>query len=88
MAANRAQLIGYDKLYFRIDEIPYLVVRDIRADVLYCDSLSSGLKPREIATDMNLDLESVNQAIRWCREHEDLVTRVLKRERKEAGIKD
>ena len=90
MAVNKAKLVsGYDKLYFRREDlIPYLREKEIRASSIYCDSLSSGLTPKEIAIDAHISLASVNQAIGWCKKNKDLVGRVLHEERIKAGIKD
>lgn len=89
MAVSKTQPTIGDRLYFRgEDKIPYLKERDLRADIIYCHSLSWEQSPGEIARDMDLLLESVNQAIDWCHNNGDLVTRILDAKRREAGIKD
>ena len=89
MAVNKIQYNLSDKLYFRgADRIPYLKEREIRVSSIYCDSLSESLSPEEIAKDRDLSLESVNQAIDWCEKNKNLVSRILREERRKAGIKD
>jgi len=81
---------NYDRLEFHEGkEIPYLRGTRIRSDDLYClDYKCWQQEPKSIAKHRDLSMEDVQQALAWCTENDDLVTRVLTQERKEAGVKD
>lgn len=82
----------YTELEFRKnEEIPYLKGTRIRADYLYVDFNANRNIYRtveDLAKDSHLPMKGVRQAVEWCALNRDLVTLVLARERKEAGVRD
>ncbi len=69
------------------DKIPYINGHNVRADTIDCYRRIWRQSPRDIARNMDIPLEKVDQALTWCNEHRDLVTRVDIEERRRLGIK-
>ena len=82
----------YDLLEYRKGrEIPYLKGIRIGAEVLYIDMNTNPevfRSAKDIARNRDLSLRMVEQALQWCKENHDLITRVLAEERKRGGLKD
>ena len=82
----------YSRLEYRQDEskeIPYIQGTNFRVDNIYVFAhMALGMSPEDIAKEKGLSLEVIMQSFRWCKENENLLSRVLEEEAKEGGVED